>query len=154
MPALRPSFASRWRRLGRDESGSVTLFFVVASLALFAMLGLVVDGTTKIRALQQADGAAEEAARAAGQVINLPDAVRGGPAVADPDRAVQAARDYLHAADLTGTIRLEDGGRAIAVDVPVTRPTVFLGLLGVDQLHVTGHARARLVRSVTGQEAP
>ena len=81
------------RRLGSDrEAGSVTLFFVVAALALFAMVGLVVDGGTKIRAAQQADGLAEEAARAGGQQIAVPAAVRGNRITADPRDAVQRRR--------------------------------------------------------------
>jgi Flp pilus assembly protein TadG len=135
------------------EAGSVTLFFVVAALALFAMVGLVVDGGTKIRAAQQADALAEEAARAGGQAISLPPAVRGDPAVAEPLRAAAAAAHrYLTENDITGTVRITDGGRAITVRVSVTRPTVFLGMLGIASMTVQGHAEARLVRGVTAEE--
>lgn len=134
------------------EAGSVTLFFVVASLALFAMVGLVVDGGTKIRAAQQADALAEEAARAGGQEITLPTAVRGDLAVADPHQAVAAARRYLTDNDIPGSARVADGGRTIVVAVSLTRPTVFLGMLGIDSMTVDGHAQARLVRGVTAEE--
>jgi Flp pilus assembly protein TadG len=138
-------------RLDR-EAGSVTLFFVVAALALFAMVGLVVDGGTKIRAVQHADALAEEAARAGGQAISLPPAVRGDPAVAEPLQAAAAAHRYLTENDITGTVRIGDGGRAITVRVSVTRPTVFLGMLGIASMTVQGHAQARLVRGVTAEE--
>lgn len=134
------------------EAGSVTLFFVVAALALFAMVGLVVDGGTKIRAAQQADALAEEAARAGGQAIILPAAVRGDRAVADPQQAVAAARRYLTENDIAGSVRVTDGGRVIVVAVSVTRPTVFLGMLGIASMTVDGRAQARLVRGVTAEE--
>jgi Flp pilus assembly protein TadG len=132
----------------------VTLFFVVAVLALFAMLGLVVDGGTKIRAAQQANGLAEEAARAAGQVLTVPAAVRGDPVVADPQGAAEAARRYLRSNGVTGSVQLSDGGRLVVVQVIVTRPTVFLALLGVASLTVEGRATARLVRGVSAEESP
>jgi Flp pilus assembly protein TadG len=139
-------------RGGDREAGSVTLFFVVAALALFAMVGLVVDGGTKIRAAQQADALAEEAARAGGQAISLPPAIRGDPAVAEPLQAAAAAHRYLTENDITGTVRIADGGRAITVRVSVTRPTVLLGMLGIASMTVQGHAQARLVRGVTAEE--
>ena len=141
----------RNRTLGR-EAGSVTLFFVVAALALFAMVGLVVDGGIKIRAAQQAAALAEESARAGGQAITLPPAVRGDAVVAEPQHAAAAARRYLAENDITGTVAIADGGRGIAVDVSVTRPTVFLGMLGITSVTVHGHAQARLVRGVTTEE--
>ena len=134
------------------EAGSVTLFFVVAALALFAMVGLVVDGGTKIRAAQQANALAEEAARAGGQAISLPPAVRGDPAVAEPLQAAAAAHRYLTENDITGTVRIADSGHALTVRVSVTRPTVFLGMLGIASMTVQGHAQARLVRGVAAEE--
>jgi Flp pilus assembly protein TadG len=155
-PTIQITRADRTSRLGppgRDrESGSVTLFFVVAALALFAMIGLVVDGGTKIRAAQQADALAAEAARAGGQAITVPAAVRGDTALAQPAQAVQAAQSYLRDNALSGSVRVTDGGRRIVVHVSVARPTVFLGLIGVTSMTVEGNAQARLVRGVTGEE--
>ncbi len=134
------------------DRGSVTLFFVVAALALFAMVGLVVDGGTKIRTAQQADALAEEAARAGGQIIVAPAAVRGDGAVIQRHEATAAARQYLRENDVTGTVRVAPSGQRIVVDVTVTRPTVFLALIGIASLTVDGHAEARLVRGVTAEE--
>lgn len=145
--------ASQLAPTGRGtDAGSVTLFFVVAALALFAMIGLVVDGGTKIRAAQQADALAEEAARAGGQAITVPAAIRGDSTLAEPSQAVQAAQSYLQDNDIAGSVQVTDGGRSIVVRVSVTRPTVFLGLVGVASMTVGGHAQARLVRGVTAEE--
>ena len=144
-----------WRRRGlhtEPERGSVTLFFVVAALALFAMVGLVVDGAAKIRAAQRADALAEEAARAGGQDILAAPAVRGDRAVVEPRAAAETARRYLRANHVTGTVRVADGGRRLLVHVSVTTSTVFLGLVGVNSMTVTGQAQARLVRGVTAEE--
>lgn len=140
------------RRRPGGETGSVTLFFAVAAMALFAMAGLVVDGGVKIRAARHADALAEEAARAGGQALLLPPAVRGDRAAADPQPAAAAARRYLAAHDITGSVRVADDGASILVAVSVTRPTVFLGLLGIPALTVHGRAEARLVRGVTAEE--
>ncbi|MDP9241277.1 MAG: pilus assembly protein TadG-related protein, partial [Actinomycetota bacterium] len=64
-----------WGRL--HDRGSVSVFFVVAAIAMLTMLGLVVDGGGKIRAIQRADAAAAEAARQGGQAIVAAPAVQG-----------------------------------------------------------------------------
>ena len=138
--------------LGDREAGSVTVFFVVAVVALFAMVGLVVDGGTKIRTAQQAAALAEEAARAAGQDITLAAAVRGDTIAADPGRAAAAARTYLAENGLTGTVWITNNGAAVTVTVSVTKPTVFLSLIGIASVTVTGRAEARLVRGLSKEE--
>ena len=55
----------------------MTLFFAVAVVGLLVLLGLVVDGAAKVRAVQRADTLAAEAARAGGQAIALPPTIAG-----------------------------------------------------------------------------
>ena len=73
-------------RTGDTQRGSVTVFFAVAAIGLFAMVGLVVDGGTKVKAIQRADRVAAEAARAAGQAIDVPTAIVGDVPVVRPGR--------------------------------------------------------------------
>src|SRR5581483_8008697 len=54
----------RQRLQRRDDDGSVTAFVAVLLVALFALMGLVVDGGTAISAQQSAVDEAEQAARA------------------------------------------------------------------------------------------
>lgn len=132
------------------ERGSLTLFAAVTMLGMLALLGLAVDGGQQIRAARQADALAEGAARAGGQAINLPAAVLGGRPTLDRGAAVTAARDYLRAAGVTGTVRVT-GPDTLVVRVTVHRHTPFLSLLGISELTATGEATARLVHGVTGE---
>ncbi len=138
----------RLRHEERD-AGSVTVFVAVTMLGLLVLCGLVVDGGAKLRATQQADRIAAEAARAAGQAVD-PAALVAGDVTVDRAAAVESAQGYLTAAGVTGTVALSPDGTAIEVDVMVTAPSVFLGLVGIESFSVTGHGRAVLVHGVTG----
>ena len=69
----------------------------------------------------------------------------------DPAQAVAAARAYLAASDVTGTVQLR-GGTAVVVHTAATYHTKFLGIIGIDQVPVTGSAESRIVRAVEGVE--
>jgi Flp pilus assembly protein TadG len=134
------------------DRGSVTIYFAVAVVGLFVLLGLVVDGGTKVRAVQRADTLAAEAARAGGQAINLPPAIAGQRPTADPRAAVAAARTYLAGNGVTGTVTVTPDRRRLDVTVTTHTPTVFLGLVGVSTLTAHGHASAQLAFGITGAQ--
>lgn len=77
------------RRVG--ERGAVTLYAVVVAVALFVVVGLVVDGGANVHAHQKAFAVAREAARVAAQDISTDDfgGVRLG------SRAVAAGEKYM-----------------------------------------------------------
>jgi Flp pilus assembly protein TadG len=133
------------RRAQRDDDGRVALLVLVLAFSVLVMIGLAVDGGGKMRAMQRADNLAAEAARAAGQSIQLGQAVQGGPKVVDVARAVAAGQAYLAAAGVTGTVVPSDDRRQVTVTVNITYNTVMLGLVGFDQLPVTGTATAQLL---------
>ena len=133
------------------EQGSISLFVVVTAVALIVAVGLVVDGGGKVRALERADEGAREAARAGTQAIEIPAAVRGTGVVVDPVRAVRAARTYLAAAGIEGTVSVSRA--TVTVRTTVTYRPVFLGLVGVGPLAVTGEAVARPVMG-SDEEVP
>ena len=128
----------------------MTVFFAITVLGLLLLVGLIVDGGAKLRATQRADAVAAEAARAAGQVLDLPAAVAGQGASVDLGGAVAAASAYLDAAGLAGTIQVADDRTHLAVTTTAKNPTVFLGLIGVSTITVTGHAEVRLVHAISG----
>jgi ABC-type taurine transport system substrate-binding protein len=132
------------------DDGSVTLFCTIASVGLLVLLGLIVDGGAKVRALQRADRVAAEAARVAGQAIDIPAAIEGHQPTANPAKAAAAGEAYLRANQVTGTVRILDGGRRIRVETVDHAGTVFLGVIGINSLTVHGSAEAMLVRGVTG----
>lgn len=135
-----------------DEQGSTSLFFVVIVVALFAVTGLVVDGGGKIRALQEANSIAHEAARAGGQALRAAPAVEGSGAVIEPQAARQAAQSYLSAAGVNGAVEIINGTR-LRVTVTTHYDPVFLDLIGAGgRMTTTGTASVRLVRGIDGEE--
>jgi len=138
----------RWTRsdVPREE-GSVSVFLVVAVIALLLASGLVVDGGRKLQALRRADAVAEEAARAAGQALQPAPSVRGMPPRLDAVSATAAGRAYLSSAGVAGTVVAR--GDVVEVTTSTSEPTVFLAVIGIHSVSATGSASARLARGLT-----
>jgi hypothetical protein len=136
----------RARLAAGDDAGSVTLFVVISTLGLLLIVGLVTDGGAKLRATQRAD----EAARAGGQMLDVPTVVSGAGITVDRQGAATAALAYLAAVGQTGDVTLGPDGTTLTVTVTTTSPTVFLALVGISTLTVTGHGQVALVHGVTG----
>lgn len=138
-------------RAPSGERGSVAVFSVVVLLGLLAMVGLVVDGGGKVRALQQAEAVAAEAARAGGQAVRVGSVYQaGGPAQVDPQRARAAALNHVSAAGMSGTATVTADATRIRVSATATYEPVFLGLLGIGTQTVTGDGEADLTRVLDG----
>jgi hypothetical protein len=131
----------------RGEGGSISAFFLVVSLGLLLVVGLVVDGGLQLRALQQADAVAAEAARQAGQQIDAPTSVRGAVPRADVAAATAAGQAHLASTGHRGSVTVI-GGTRVRVTATTTRPTLVLGLAGRPAVTVTGEAEARLTRGL------
>lgn len=130
----------------REDHGRVTVWFAVLAPAFLALLGLVVDGGAKVRALQRADNIAAEAARAGGQAINAGQAIDGGAKELDSDLAVAAVYAYLNALDgVTGSVTI-DSAQKLTVTVTVTYDPILLDLFaGGGGAAVSGTATATLI---------
>jgi Flp pilus assembly protein TadG len=149
--------AAWWRaaaaaRLHPDERdrGSMSLFFALTAVALLMVMGLLVDGGGALNAANRATSAAQEAARAAGQQLDVAQAVEGSAITLDPDAAVAAAQDYLAAAGLEGSAEVTDGGRSLTVNVRDSYSTYFAQFVGVGTISVTGTATAHLQTQAGG----
>lgn len=110
----------------RDERGAVTIYFAAVMVALLLGVGLVSDGASKIRAGRVATLAASEAARAASQHLQ-PGVVIGQDATVDPPKAAAAARSYLRAAGVDGTVAVT--GDTVTVSTTVAWTPKFYGAL-------------------------
>lgn len=129
------------------ERGEVSELVIVLVVSLFLVAGLVVDGGAKLTAVSDASSTAQEAARAGAQPLDaLPS--NGGTAHIDSRQAASAAQNYLSAAGAHGTARVIDSA-TIEVTVTSTKPTVFLGLIGINSLTATRTARADLIHGQT-----
>ena len=138
------SLRNRWP----DERGSISLFAVIATVGAFLILGLIVDGGARIQAMQRADGAAREAARQAGQALQAGPAIRGQAVLGDTAAGAAAARRYLAAAQVPGTVSVR--GATVSVDTQISYTPIILSMVG--PVAVTGHAETRIVRVFEGEE--
>ncbi|RZT85558.1 hypothetical protein EV383_2431 [Pseudonocardia sediminis] len=128
--------------------GAVSAPMAAAVLALFIAIGLGIDGVRAAQGLAGADAIAEEAARAAGQALDVTQLRRGRAAV-DPNAAVAAARGYLARAGADGSAEIV-GPQRIRVEARLARPTVLLGIVGREEIVSTGTAEALLVQDPAG----
>ena len=127
-------------RLGASESGMVTAFVVIFTLALLLMAGLVLDGGLALAAKVQAIDDAQAAARAGAQAIDIPTYRASGQITLDPALATADAQHYLAAAGQVGTVSVN--GEQVTVTVTITQATQILSLAGIDHLTETGTGSA------------
>ncbi len=132
------------------ERGSVTIWMITTALSMLLLVGLAVDLSGQVLAKQRAQDVASEAARAGGQQLLGPDAVRGVAAELDPSAAVAAANTYLSSVSgVSGSSRVR-GGATVITDTRTTYTTKFLSIIGVRQIRVSGHAEVEVNRAVNG----
>ena len=135
----------------RSERGSISAWMALAATAMIILAGLAVDLGGQVYTRQHAIDIATQAARTGGQQLHTPTAIRGDKVQTDPARAVAAARAYLAASDVTGTVQLR-GGTTVVVTTTAHYDTIFLGIIGIDRITVTGTGESRTVRAFQGNE--
>jgi hypothetical protein len=124
----------------------LTAFLAVLALALFALIGLAVDGGRSVAAQIGAMGDAEQAARVGAGQVSI-DGIRRGLVVIDPVAAIHAATDYLGAIGRSGTVSVS--GATVTVTIDSSEPTMILGMVGVPQIRVVESASATDLHGVT-----
>lgn len=129
--------AARWRAT-RERGAGVTLVAAIMAPALLLCVGLVVDGGGKVQAARDAQGSAGEAARAAENAA-ASGALTGDDAV---PAAYQAARAYLNAAGVSGSVHV--AGNQVVVDTTAVYQPVFLSMVGVPPMIARGEATAKI----------
>jgi Flp pilus assembly protein TadG len=126
-------------RLQRTERGAAAAIIVLFTIALMAVAGLVIDGGYALGEQRRAMNAAEQAARAGSDQLDQ-GALRDGEVRVDPARARAAAREYLAAAGLDGTVAVAGG--TVTVTISTSRETTLLKVVGVDSMPITVTASA------------
>lgn len=129
------------RRRGERDRGTITALVVLLTTTLLLVTGLVLDAGVALAAEVDALGAAQEAARAGAQQLDLDAYRRSGRVRLEPRRAESAARRYLTAGGYAGDIVATTD--QVTVTVTTTRPTQLLSLVGVDSFTRTATASAR-----------
>lgn len=127
------------------DRGKISVFVAVAMPMMLAFLALTWDASDYLRTLHWLDNVAHEAARAAGQAIDVPLAVQGTDIVVDPGAAEEAAYTYLQHVGVTGDVSVSDDRRQVSVTVTVVHEPLFLGQFGIGSRPATGSAVAHLI---------
>lgn len=110
-----------------SDRGSISAFVVIITITVLACAGLAVDGARIVGAKVAAADDAENAARAGAQEVT---ALRGGGTpLLDPVRAREAARGYLAARGLSGTVTVSPA--RITVTVHASLAMTLLRLIGI-----------------------
>lgn len=135
---------------GCRDRGSITLWFVLSCFAMIIIVGLAFDLGGQVHAEQRAQAVAAQAARAGGQQINAPQAIRGLGVETSPGRSAAAARAYLRSAGVSGSVSVR--GTTLVVTTSDSYQTKFLSIIGLGTLTGHGKAEARIVRVLNGNE--
>jgi hypothetical protein len=136
---------------GQDgERGSLTLMLAAVFVGLLAMVGIVIDGGTKLDAAENAAAFAQEAARAGAGMVNQARVYSTGSFAVERGQALAAARQYLVTVGVQDFTVATVGADSIRVRVTVTEPTRVLSIIGIDTMTSTSSATASLVAGVTG----
>lgn len=126
---------------GRQRGVSLSSFVAVVLPALILVAGLVVDGGAQATAARNAEVAAAAAARAAADETA---AARLAGASIDYGAAERRARSVLaEYPAISGEVSFHAG--QVQVNTTSSAATVFLSLIGIEQLSARGSARADLV---------
>ncbi|HTT87033.1 MAG TPA: pilus assembly protein TadG-related protein [Acidimicrobiales bacterium] len=118
----------------REDSGSLTAFLAVLCLALFVLIGLVVDGGRAVAERSMVAAQAQQAARVGAGQVSV-DALRTGEFEIDASAAVTKADSYLTSVGLRGAVSVV--GDTVSVRVVTSEPTVVLGIIGIDRIGIT-----------------
>ncbi|KAA1395523.1 Tad domain-containing protein [Aeromicrobium ginsengisoli] len=141
----------------RDETGSITPFVVIVSLAIILLAALVVDGGRQLNAKGRAVAYAQEAARAGAQAIDVAD-----PRLdLVPEDALRAAQQYCQQAMAADSqlvkcraeiTRIDDPGgafNAVTVSTQIRIKAILLGMIRKSVLNASGAALARPVSGIS-----
>lgn len=121
------------KRLG-EERGSAGLHFVIVVAAVLALAGLVSDGAGKARAARTVNLVAAEAARTGAQAVAA-GVIAGQAARVDTGAGSAAARSYLSAAGMDGTVRVS--GTQVSVTTHTRWAPTFYSFVPAQTLTAT-----------------
>ncbi len=124
-----------WHCLGMNEQrGSIAVWTAVGLPAFVIVMGIGVDFAGHAAASQEAHAVASEAARAAGQQLDL----TGPRARVDAPLAARAAQDYLAASPFSGAVSFS--GDMVTVTVSGSYECQFLPIIGINSIEVSAAA--------------
>jgi len=139
-------------RRRHDERGSVLTTGTVLLVTVFTLiLGIAVDLSGQVQTKRQAHDVAAQAARIAGQQLDVDRFLdSGGRIRLSTNAARTTALRYISETGMTGEVTIN--GTDVTVTVTAHYAPVILPIVGITTLPVTGTANARAVRALDGTE--
>lgn len=131
---------------GGTERGSATLYLIGAAIAIFMIIGLVVDGGGQLREASRADDAAAQAARVAGQALSEATSQGTGSVILNEGAAIAAGQEALDILGVDGEVVI-DGDR-ITVNTDVTYETIVLPMILISELPAHGTATVQITPGI------
>jgi hypothetical protein len=135
----RPAATPALTRL-RDDRGAVAVTLLVTGMMVIVAAAALLGGGALFAARSHGYDLAQSAARAGAQQIDTAAYRASGVLRLDPGRAAQAAKQFLAAADATGTVQVT--GARITVTATSHQATPMLKPFGITDITVTSTASA------------
>ena len=129
-----------------EDTGSVLILLPILAVGLFMMLGLIIDGAGRVKALQNAHTVAAQAARQAGQQIDGGALQLDGRTQVNPTAGAAKAKSFLRRSDMRGNVTVNPARTRITVTATNRYRPVFLSFFGFGPVDLTGSAQAQLRR--------
>ena len=131
-----------------NEKGSISIAVLAGALCMIPVVGVAADFGGQAVSEQRARTVAAEAARAGGQRVQLDALARGQQTQLDTSLAVGAANEYLAQAGAAGSVSM--AGNTVTVTVTGSYDCIFLSIIGISSLPVSGTSSADVVRAFQG----
>lgn len=100
----RPAWRHRWSQRRSDDRGFFAIWTVILTVAVWGLIGLLVDAGNVLRERSDAFGAAAAAGRAGAQAIDEDAVLQTGELRLDEFEAERRAREYLRDRGFTGVV--------------------------------------------------
>ncbi|WP_432833042.1 hypothetical protein [Dactylosporangium sp. CA-092794] len=136
----RPAARTALTRLLGDDQGAVAVTLLVTGMIVIVSAAALLGGGALFAARAHGYDLAQSAARAGAQQIDTAAYRASGVLRLDPARAAQAAKQFLAAADATGTVQVT--GARITVTATSHQATPMLKPFGITDITVTSTASA------------
>jgi len=128
---------------GRD-TGSVSGYTIITSLAGLAFAGLVLDAGLAIATKVDAVSIAQSSARAGAGELDVAYLRATGVIRLDPVKAHSTAQQWMNNAGLTGSVTV--AGNTVTVSASTAQDTQLLQMIGITSIPIAAHATATAVQ--------
>lgn len=147
-----------FQRRSRAESGQIAVMLVLLLPVLLALAGLVVDGGNMFVHYRLGQAIVDDAAYAAATALKEEALTSdANEVVLDPGKACERANEYASEnsarnGNVLGGVSCSVSGANVTVSGQVTSPTIFMRILGINQVTFDLATSAELKYGITEED--